>query len=123
MRHKIIHFILAAIFSLFAIVQYNDPDPVLWILIYGSVAILAALKLYMKQVNFRPLILTIIGILSLYALVHIPGFIEYLRKPDKGELFGTMIYDRPWIEQTREFLGLLLCIGSLVYLWITNRGK
>lgn len=120
MKRKTIHFILAMLFTIFAAVQYNDPDPLLWTLIYGSVAIIAAVKLYMKHVNFKPFITTIIVLLGVYALVLIPGFIEFIQKPNKEELFGSMIYNKPWIEETREFLGLLMAIASLFYLRNTS---
>lgn len=115
-RHKIIHIILVVLFALFSIVQYNDPDPLLWILIYGSVPIVAGLKLYLKQLNLRPLITTLMVILGAYALFYIPGFMEYLQRPEKHELFGSMIYNKPWVEETREFLGLLMAIAALWYL-------
>ncbi len=31
---KILYWILAALFLLFAAVQYNDPDPIPWMLLY-----------------------------------------------------------------------------------------
>ncbi|HYI78522.1 MAG TPA: transmembrane 220 family protein, partial [Chryseolinea sp.] len=36
---RIVNFILAVLFLLFAFVQINDPDPVIWILIYGAMAV------------------------------------------------------------------------------------
>ena len=44
---RIIHAILSALLLLFAIAQYNDPDAVFWIAVYGAGAIwcgLAALR-------------------------------------------------------------------------------
>ena len=50
---RIVNFILAIMFLLFAFVQINDPDPVIWILIYGAV------------LNFKP---SIIGAIITWAL-------------------------------------------------------
>ena len=37
---KKLNIIFAVVFALFAILQYNDPDPYLWIPIYGYAAII-----------------------------------------------------------------------------------
>lgn len=116
MSAKVVHTVLAVLFGLFALLQYNDPDPLIWILIYGAVALIALLKIYLRQVNFKPLIITLIVIMSLYALTYFPGFMEYLSKPDKAALFGAMKVKKPWVEETRELFGLLIAIGALVYL-------
>lgn len=116
MKTKVIYFGIAILFTLFAAVQYNDPDPFLWILIYFSVVIVAVLKVYLRQLNFKPLITTLIVILALFSLTYIPGVIDFLGKPNKEDLFGSMTYKKPWVEETREFLGLLMTIGALVYL-------
>ncbi|MFY0598308.1 MAG: transmembrane 220 family protein [Cyclobacteriaceae bacterium] len=116
MSKKAIHITLAIIFFLFAAVQYNDPDPLIWMLIYGSVALIAMLKVYLSQLNFRPLLITLIIILSLYALFYIPVFIDFVGNPDKADLLGKMKVSKPWIEGAREFLGLIIAIGALVYL-------
>lgn len=121
MTTKAIHFTLAAVFFLFAAVQYNDPDPLMWMLIYGSVGIIAFLKVYLRQVNFGPLIVTLLVIISMYALVYIPVFIDFLGNPDKADLLGKMKVNKPWIEGTREFLGLLITIAALVYLRKTKK--
>jgi glucan phosphoethanolaminetransferase (alkaline phosphatase superfamily) len=116
MTPKTIHLTLSIVFLLFALVQYNDPDPLLWMLIYGVVALVALLKVYLRQVNFRPLITTLIIILSMYALFYIPVFIDFIGNPDKEDLLGKMKVTKPWIEGTREFLGLLIAVGALFYL-------
>ena len=116
MKNKTIYAILSVLFALFAILQYNDPDPWTWILIYGSVALIALFKMYLPQVNFKPLIITLIIIFILYAATFLPYVIEFFQKPNKSELVGAMKVNKPWIEGTREFGGLILGIGALFYL-------
>lgn len=116
MTSRTIHIILAILFFLFAAVQYNDPDPLLWMLIYGSVGLIALLKAYLNQINYNPLILTLIVILSLYSLFYVPTFIDFIGNPDKADLIGKMKVNKPWIEGTREFLGLLIASGALLYM-------
>lgn len=112
MKVKILSLILFLIFGAFAALQYNDPDPVLWIVIYGAVAFLSLLRLF--GFYYRGIIIIIMVALAVYSLFYLPGVMEYLSKPDKGELFGQMIYDRPYIEQTREFFGLWLGFLALL---------
>lgn len=121
MKHKIIYITLIVLFVFFAALQYNDPDPVIWMLIYGSVAIVALLKMYLTQVNFNPLILTLIVILGFYTLTYIPSFIDFLGKPDKIDLIGKMKAEKSWIEETREFFGLIIAIGAFFYLRLKRK--
>jgi len=53
---------------------------------------------------------------ALFAFYHVGHFYDWLLSDDKSELFGDMIYDKPYIEGTREFMGLLIAIGALIYL-------
>ncbi len=116
MKSRSIHYALFILFFLFAAVQYNDRDPLLWILIYGSVSLISLLKIYLSRVNFSQLIITLIVICSLYALAYIPSFIEFLGQLNKSDLVGQMKATKPWIEGTRELGGLLIAIGTMVYL-------
>lgn len=116
MSRKAIHITIAILFVLFAAVQYNDPDPLLWMLIYGAVALIAVLKIYLEQISFRPLLTTLIVLYLVYASLYIPYFLEFLNQPDKEELVGRMKAAKPWIEGTRELGGLLIAVGALVYM-------
>jgi hypothetical protein len=58
---RILNSILAIMFLAFAFVQINDPDPVVWILIYGAMATLAIMAIF--QYYPRKFL---IGILVLY---------------------------------------------------------
>lgn len=116
MNSKVIHYILAALFVGFAALQYNDPDPWLWILIYGSVALVAVVKTQFSQVNFGPLILTLMLILVFYTFTFIPSVIDFFDSSNKSDLVGKMKAEDPWIEGTREFGGLVIAIFALNYL-------
>ena len=45
---SIINLVVAVFFALFAIVQYNDPDPLLWMIVY-SLAALACVLYHLKR--------------------------------------------------------------------------
>ncbi len=114
---RIVNFVLAAMFLVFAFVQVNDPDPVLWILIYGTMAIfsiMAIFEFYPKKFLIGVLILFVFY--GLFNLMYHPGFAEWLRSDNKSALFDNVAkMENLYIEESREFLGLLLCIIVLVF--------
>ena len=111
---KIINWMVCAIFLLFAFVQLNDPDPYVWVAIYGLIAIFFAVS------NFRHIPKIVIQVLIiglvLFSLYHVGYFYDWLLSSDKSELFGDMIYVKPYVEGTREFMGLVIALLALIYL-------
>ena len=116
---KITNGILALLFTYFAVVQINDPDPVLWVLVY-SFAVMICVQAILGRSKIYFLIVGAVTFIAL-AATRIPGFIGWLRSDQYGELFGEMIYDKPYIEETREFIGLLIALAAIVYNWIVLR--
>ncbi len=111
---RIFNFILAVMFLIFAFVQINDPDPVIWILIYGAMAVTCVMAIF----EFYPSKVTVglLVILILYSFVYVPGVIEWLQKDNKALLFDDIAkMQYPYIEQAREFLGLLICVSVLIF--------
>jgi hypothetical protein len=106
---KIVNIVLAVMFLAFAFLQINDPDPVLWILIYGSMAVicvLAAFRIYSQLA----MIFLMVGFIA-YSTIFIPGLREWLAQDDRSVLFDDLAkMEHPYIEESREFLGLLICI-------------
>ena len=96
--------ILFVVFTLFAAVQLNDPDPLLWVVIYGSVAIAALLAQYAPRLPLNVPILIYQIVLSIYALFYLPSLIEYFAQPNKVELVGQMKAESPWFLRSRGTL-------------------
>jgi hypothetical protein len=48
---RIVNFLLAIMFMVFAFVQINDPDPVIWILIYGIMAVFSIMAIFDRGVG------------------------------------------------------------------------
>ncbi|MBX2893906.1 MAG: transmembrane 220 family protein [Cyclobacteriaceae bacterium] len=117
MISKIINIVLAFLFLSFVIVQFNDPDPLLWITIYGNMAVLCAWSAF-RTPNKYWVLLAAIGYFA-YALFLFPGAIEWFKSPDRSLLFDDLAkMQYPYIEETRECLGLLVCVLVLVWmLW------
>jgi Transmembrane family 220, helix len=119
---RIVNFILAVMFLLFAFVQINDPDPVIWILIYGAMAVLSIMAIF----KFYPMkfMIALLVLYVLYSIVYMPGVLEWLRQDDKSMLFDDVAkMQYPYVEEAREFFGLLICIIVLVIFIIRARRK
>ncbi|WP_109830414.1 transmembrane 220 family protein [Reichenbachiella versicolor] len=115
MKQKIIYGVLAVVFALFAIVQLNDPDPIKWVAMYTLVSILFVIRIF--GLKNKSLTLVVMLVLLGFSLFYIPGFLEYLVQPNKNEIIGEMVYEKPYIEETREFLGLWIAAGAIFYLY------
>ena len=110
---RIMNIILCITFILFAIIQLNDPDGWLWFSIYLIVAGICIYSNY-KVIPKVVLWLVIISLLA-YSAFHLSLFIDYLQTDNKEDIFGEMVYEKPYLEGTREFLGLLIAAIGVIY--------
>ena len=111
---RIVNFLLAAMFLVFAFVQINDPDPVIWILIYGIMAVFCIMAIF----EFYPtkFLIGVLVLYALYSLVYLPGLAQWLRSDNKADLFDNIAkMENLYIEESRESLGLFICIIVLVF--------
>lgn len=109
----VIRILIALLFFVFAYVQLNDPDPWLWVLLYGGTGILwavAAFSTIPKRLIQLGLLIIIVWFLFL-----IPDFIAWV-KMGLPTIAKSMKAEAPHIELTREFFGLGLC--GLAWWWI-----
>ena len=110
---KILNLVLAVLFVVFAFVQINDPDPVLWILIYGLMAVVCVLAAFGHYYLWPSLGLLVA--FAAYSLVFLSGVIEWIRSDDRSMLFDNIAkMQYSFIEETREFLGLFICMVVLI---------
>ena len=107
--------VFAILLFLFAALQYNDPDPWLWIIIYAAPAVIIIMDLAGKPVK-RLYLITIVA-LSLFSLIYLPGVIDYITAGEPGVIVESMKASKPYIEETREFGGLLIMILFLLILY------
>lgn len=112
---KIFNLLFCLLCVLAAVLQYNDPDPYIWISIYLYTAILCWLAF---RGRFYPrAILTGIVLYSAYAVyLFFPpdGVLDWIREHDAANIAGAMKAETPWIEETREFFGLVLLVFVLL---------
>lgn len=110
---KILNLILAVMFIVFAFVQINDPDPAVWILIYGTMAVACVLAAFDHY--YTKVLLGLLIVYVAYSVVFFSGVAEWLRSENKSMLFDDIAkMQYPYIEESREFLGLFICMLVLV---------
>ena len=111
---KIINIILTALFALFAFFQWNDPDPWLWVSIYGLVAGISAAAIFQKRSKILIYVGIAICLLGLGLLF--PELINWVRMglPNIAESMKT---EKLYIEFVREFFGLVIVLLALVFHW------
>ena len=110
---KVVNLLLALMFVVFAFVQINDPDPVHWILIYGAMAVTCVLAAF-RYYN-RIALLVLLLIYTGYSFVFLDGVREWFRQDDKSAIFDDVAkMQHPYIEESREFLGLMICVVVLL---------
>jgi hypothetical protein len=119
---RILNFVLAVMFLIFAFVQVNDPDPILWILIYGAMAVVCILAAF--NVYFRKFLIFQGIAYLLYAIYYFPGVEEWITSEDKSMLFDNIAkMEFSYIEESREFLGLSICVAVIIFYLIRSKQR
>ncbi len=96
--------VMTVFFIYAAVVQFNDPDPVRWVLIYGVAAVFSGLYLTGRLPKGVPLVVGAAALLwALYLGVRLASRHLFF---DEHEMAGI-------VEEGREMLGLLI-----VAVWI-----
>ncbi len=121
---KIANLFFCLTFVLFAALQYNDPDPYLWIPIYLFAAFLCWKA---SKGAFHP-IATLIGIAffsgyAIYKVFDPNGLLDWVNIHHGENIAETMKAEKPWVEESREFFGLLIVIIVLSINYFQSRKK
>lgn len=111
---RILNSILALMFLAFAFVQVNDPDPILWILIYGAMAAMSVMAIFEY---FIPAFMYALALGYLvYLVILFPGMMDWYYSSDRSLLFDDIAkMQHIYIEEAREFLGLVICELTLLF--------
>jgi len=123
---KLFNIFFCVVFILFAAVQYNDPDPYVWMPIYLYAAVLCWLAFRNKFFPRAYLIgIAIYAVYAIYKFFDQNGVWDWMTKHDAANIAGTMKAEKPWIEETREFFGLVILIVVLLidYFYAKRRAK
>ena len=96
----------------FAGLQFNDPDPIIWISFYVLCALIPLLFLF-NHFN-RPLFLLAIVWCGVELFISAPGAYQYYLHISEEPLMQGMNPQKPYIEECREFLGVLIAFVVVV---------
>lgn len=121
---KIANLFFCLTFVLFAALQYNDPDPYLWIPIY----LFAAFLCWKASKGVFHVTTTLVGLVffSVYAIYKIfdpNGLLDWMNLHHAENIAETMKAEKPWVEESREFFGLLIIITVLSINYFQSRKK
>ena len=111
-------FLASLLFAVFAIFQYNDIDPWVWIFIYGGISILCFVSAF-RKIPRSLLSFSILGIL-IYTVILVPEIISWI-EVGTPSITESMKAKDPYIEYAREFFGLVISLIALVGIWRTNQ--
>jgi hypothetical protein len=111
MMFKVFSLVFGVLFVICAGLQWNDPDPYLWIPLYLLSALSCAFAF--KGVATQRLNIFNVALFSVYAIylfVTKDGVISWATEHHFDSLTQSMMASTPWIENTREFGGLFIML-------------
>lgn len=114
------HLSISALFMLFAIVQWNDPDALIWILMYVVVSGIAFLAF--KGKSYLWLNAGVTAILFVSILFYIPDIVDWFGD-DMPNIADSMQASSPYIELVREFFGLLISLLAMTFYLVISKKK
>ena len=110
---KVFNLVFVVLFLICAGLQWNDPDPYLWIPLYLLSALSCAYAF--KGISAKRLNIFNIAVYSVYAVylfVEQDGVLSWATEHHFDSLTQSMLASTPWIENTREFGGLFIMLVS-----------
>ncbi len=113
---KIVTIPMALLFLLSVVVQYNDPDPLGWIAIYGAALATCIIALLGRLPRWLPAVVGVAA--ALWAAILLP---TVLGQVSLSEMFRETGMATLEIEEARETLGLALVAIWMLVLFATVR--
>jgi hypothetical protein len=112
MAFRIVNGLMALLFLVAVVVQYNDPDPLQWMAIYAAACVVSAMAVQRRRVH--PAVPLIVGAAALAWSLSIifggPRGANYLHMFDAWEMQSVNV------EQAREATGLLIVAAWMAVL-------
>lgn len=119
---KVFNIIFCILFIISAGLQYNDPDPILWIPIYllgAFISYSAISNKYYPLLTLSAIILFVIY--AIYLFFDKSGVLIWATEHQAENIAESMKASKPWIEETREFFGLLILIAVMLINYIKSK--
>jgi len=120
---KVFNILFVVLFIIAAALQYNDPDPYIWMPIYLFGAFLCYKAIQQKYYSVLYIsALLIYSAYALYLFADKTGVLSWATKHNAENIAETMKAGKPWIEETREFFGLVILIVVLLInlIWLVK---
>ena len=117
--HRIAAAVFASLLYTMAWLQLNDPDPALWVAMYvvmGSLSLAAVVRGV-----WRPGVWITFAVATAWSAWLSPSVYELFAYHSPGDLLTGMSPDRPYVEESREALGLLIGVVAMVQLLLAKR--
>ena len=118
---KYLSLLVAALFLLSAYWQLNDPDPARWVAVYGMVAYVAVRHFFG---GLRPVVAALpAAAIFVWWCGYVPDFLAWVQD-GMPTITGSMKAESPFVELTREFLGLTFAwVALAVYAYLAYRAR
>jgi Transmembrane family 220, helix len=107
--HRAICIALSVMLDAFAVLQYNDPDPAVWMAVYFGMSALCLWSAFGALPRVVPAVVVVAALIG-----------AYLLWPETYQGLSGKMDSRPGVELARESLGLLIC--ALVAAYLAWRG-
>ncbi len=117
---KWLHLTISILFLVFAIVQWNDPDAMKWIVMYTIVSAIAFLAFRGK--HFLWLNALIGGFLIFFLGLYIPDVKAWFND-GMPNIADSMQASSPYIELVREFFGLFISLIAMTFYLVISKKK
>jgi hypothetical protein len=92
---------MLVIFIFSVVVQYNDPDPIAWMAIYGAAAVVCGLEIRRRSSWWAPAAILVIALVwGLGLAPHVIGVVPFT------EMFSAFEMKDAGVEESREMYGL-----------------
>jgi hypothetical protein len=113
---RLANWVMTACFLFSVAVQYNDPDPIRWMLIYGLAALGCILKLRHRLRWHFP---AVVGATAFVWAVSIAP--RVIGKTTFGDMFQSFEMINPIVEEAREMGGLLIVAAWMGVLVVVSK--
>jgi hypothetical protein len=103
--------VFGVLFLICAGLQWNDPDPLLWIPLYLFSALSCAYAFKgVSAVRLNSFNIVLYGAYAVFLFLTKDGVISWATEHHFDSLTQSMMASTPWIENTREFGGLFIML-------------
>ena len=116
--HRIAAAVSALMMFAMTYLQLNDPDPLFWVVMYGSLGLLCAVGGALGV--WKPLVGLALAIAVIWAGTLSSSVLELFMHHPAGDLLTGMSPDRPYVEESREALWLMIGAATMLHLLLAK---